>query len=171
MTDSDRPRVSGKPSPLIVRLLLFAALALLVAAAGYEYLFARAQSGEALTRLQQLDQKKTDIAEPLYDEEVRELIGFEPERKTIDHLTVVDYYRWQSAIPTKQYYVWVLYRLTYDNRWQCDAYGANTEPEAPQHAPNLPDGAPTPAPPPGVPKSLPDDSTPPTGPQPPKQDS
>jgi hypothetical protein len=171
---SEAPLISGKPSPLIVRLILFAALALLVAAAGYEYLYARAQSEGALRKLEELDQRKTDLAEPLYDEEVQKLIGFEPEREKIDHLTVIDYYRWQSVIPNRQYYLWVLYRLTYDNRWQCDAYGANKEPELDKHSP-IGSGGPSILPPPagpagrmpqgGLPRSLPGDS-PPVGPPP-----
>lgn len=113
---------------LLLRLALFGVLGLVLIAAGYDFLFARNQATEAFHQLERLDKQRSDLAVPLTDADVHELMKFEPEKSHPNHLTKVEYYRWSSVVPMRQYWVWVAYRMTVDDQWQVDSYGCGGEP-------------------------------------------
>jgi hypothetical protein len=125
-TESQAPG-SGR---IILRIALFAILGVLLCAFAYEYLVARAQSAGALAKIEELDKVMGDRSEPTTDTEIQKAIGFEPIREQRDRETVVERYRWMSAVPFRPpYELWVLYKQGIDGRWMHMSHGLNTSPE------------------------------------------
>lgn len=121
---------SGGARVVVRQLVLFAILGVCLAAAAYEFLYARAESAATYEKICEFGERKRDLDEPSTDADIHKLVDFPPVRVKPDQSTAIDYYRWSSVVPfRKPYEVWVLYKLGNDGRWMHFSQGLNTTPE------------------------------------------
>jgi hypothetical protein len=129
MKESPAPAATMSRTRVMVRIGLFATLGMCLAAAAYEFLYARAQCAGFLTQIEDLDKKKNAFDEPTTDVDVQKLIGFPPLRENRDRDTLVERYVWTSVVPGRKHELWVLYLRGLDDRWLHMTHGMNSPPE------------------------------------------
>ena len=115
---------------VVVRMvILFALLAACLVAAAYEFGYARAQSFDAIVKIDDLDGKLLQLGQPTTDADIQKVIGFAPIREQPDRNTLVERYRWTSVVPFRTHELWVLYQQGIDGRWLHLTHGLNSPPE------------------------------------------